>query len=81
MTQGKWEIWIQIWKLKKWIQFNTFRQQVDDWMLLKVSFSFIQEDAFKQKKRNPVWINYSALTIQHFVERNYFKFFLSIAIS
>ena len=53
VTQGKCEIWIQIWKLKKWIQFNTFRQKADDWMLLKITEKIIQGDAFEQKKKKP----------------------------
>ena len=33
ITQGQFEIWIQIWKLKQQIQFNSFCQQFDDWLL------------------------------------------------
>ena len=43
----------QIWKIKKWIQFNSFCQQVDDWMLLKITEKIIRENAFEQKKKKP----------------------------
>ena len=33
VTQGKCEIWIQRWKLKKQIQYKSFCIQFDDWML------------------------------------------------
>ena len=33
ITQGKCEIWIQMQKLKKQIQLNSFGLQSDDWML------------------------------------------------
>ena len=36
-----------------WIQFNSFCQQVDDWMLLKITEKIIRENAFEQKKKNP----------------------------
>ena len=47
------EIWSQMWKLQKWIQFNSFCQQVDDLMLLKITKKIIQENAFEQKKKKP----------------------------
>ena len=32
---------------------NTFCQQVDDWMLLKLTEKIIRENAFEQKKKKP----------------------------
>ena len=37
--------------LKKYIQFNSFCQQGDDWMLLKITVKTIRENAFGQKKQ------------------------------
>ena len=37
--------------IKKEIQFNSFCQQADDWMLLKITEKIIQENAFEQKKK------------------------------
>ena len=39
--------------LKKYIQFNSFCQQVDDWMLLKITEKSVGENAFEQKKKKP----------------------------
>ena len=39
--------------LKKYIQFNSFCQQVHVWMLLKLTEKIIQEKAFEQKKKKP----------------------------
>ena len=39
--------------LKKYIQFNSFGQQVDDWMLLEITEKIVGENAFEQKKKNP----------------------------
>ena len=39
--------------LKKYIQFNSFCQQVDDWMLLEITEKIVGESAFEQKKKNP----------------------------
>ena len=33
--------------------FNSFYQQVDEWMVLKISEKSIPENAFEQKKRYP----------------------------
>ena len=32
--------------LKKYIQFNSFCQQVDDWMLLEITEKIVGENAF-----------------------------------
>ena len=51
MTQGYCQIWIQIWKLKKQIQFNSFCHQIDD---RKLTGKIIREnDAFEQMKKKP----------------------------
>ena len=39
--------------LKKYIQFNSFCQQVDDWMLLEITEKIVGENAFEQKKKDP----------------------------
>ena len=39
--------------LKKQIEFNSFCQQVDDWMLLEITEKIIRENAFEQKKKKP----------------------------
>ena len=39
--------------LKKYIQFNSFCQQVDDWMLLEITEKTVRENAFEQKKKKP----------------------------
>ena len=39
--------------LKKYIQFNSFCQRVDDWMLLEIAEKIVGENAFEQKKKNP----------------------------
>ena len=39
--------------VKKLIQVNSLSQQVDDWMLLKITEKIIQENAFEQKKKRP----------------------------
>ena len=36
-----------------WIQFNSFCQQVDDWMLLKITEKIIGENAFEKMKKKP----------------------------
>ena len=43
-----------MWKLlKQSIQFNSFCQQVDDWMLLKITEKIIRRNVFKERKRIP----------------------------
>ena len=39
--------------VKKYIQFNSFCQQVDDWMLLEITEKIVRENAFEQKRENP----------------------------
>ena len=39
--------------LKKYIQLNSFCQQVDDWMLLEIKEKIVGENVFEQKKKNP----------------------------
>ena len=39
--------------LKSKFSFNSFCQQVDDGMLLKITEKIIQENAFEQKKKKP----------------------------
>ena len=40
-------------KSKLIIHFNSFCQQVDDWMLVKLTEKIIRENAFEQKKKKP----------------------------
>ena len=54
LWQGLCEVWIQMWKLlKQYIQFNSFCQQVDDWMLLEITEKIIRRNYFWRKKKNP----------------------------
>ena len=40
-------------KSKLIIHLNTFCQQVDEWMLLKLTEKIIRENGFEQKKKKP----------------------------
>ena len=42
--------------LKSKFSFNSFCQQVDDGMLLKITEKIIRENALEQKKKKP-WLN------------------------
>ena len=49
----RFEFWYKSLKSKLIIHLNSFCQQVDDWMVLKLTEKIIRENAFEQKKKKP----------------------------
>ena len=52
-VSARFEFWYESLKSKLIIHFYSFCQQVDDWMLLKLTDKIIRENAFEQKKKKP----------------------------